>query len=335
MILPKPINILINEFLSERPITGGSIDTYKRTLNVFVLWMIKSGTADVRSPKKADLVSWKNHLIDTRHSMHTVENYLNVTIFFFKWLESKSYYQNIAEGLKNRQASRGHKKMYLTIEETCRLLGALPSSTVLEKRNAAIVNLLIRTGIRCVEVSRINVSDITPITGGHVMKIQRKGHKEKDQTIGLPNECVELIDSYLTDRGNVNESDPLFINQGYHSMTTELTASTVSRIAVDALKRCGFKTKQTTAHSLRHTAAINALKAGATIFEVKEMLGHTSVNTTQIYLSAIEAETRLVNPAALHLNRYIKEHEEKCAKNDLKGIVVSNNVSKERNFVGI
>ncbi len=315
MILPKPINLLIKEFLSERPVNEDSLSTYRRTLNVFVRWLTINDTADVRSPKKSDLIAWKNDMDRSGRSPLTVEGYLNVITFFFRWLESKFYYENISKGLKIKHAHRGHKKSYLNIDETCSLLNSLPSGTLIEKRNAAIINLLIRTGIRCIEVSRIDVCDIYPTPAGHVMKIQRKGHKEKDQRIGIHQECIDLIDSYLQDRRYVeaiNMSGPLFVNHGHHYNHTELTSETISRIAVESLRRCGFKSKQTTAHSLRHTAAINALKAGATVFEVKEMLGHSSVNTTQIYLSAIEDETRVINPAARALNRYIKENEKKA-----------------------
>lgn len=317
MILQKPINILISEFLSERMITVQSVATYRRSLNVFVRWLTVSN-ADVRSPIKSDLVTWKKELQESGRSVLTVENYMKIVIFFFKWMESKSYYENVAKGLRNNHAYRGHRKQYLTIEQTCNLLGSLPSSTLIEKRNAAIINLLTRIGIRCIEVTRINIADIYPTTSGYVMKIQRKGHKEKDQAIGIPGECVDLISDYLTERGRTNETDSLFANHGHHSDNAALSSSTVSRIAVGCLKQCGFRSKQMTAHSLRHTAAINALKAGATIFEVKEMLGHTSVNTTQIYLSAIEEETRLINPAVRVLNRYIREHNEKRIETILK-----------------
>ena len=62
-----------------------------------------------------------------------------------------------------------------------------------------------------------------------------------------------------------------------------------------------------TCHSLRHTAAIRTLKAGADVYEVQQMLGHSDIKTTTIYLRAIEEETRVNNRAVRILDKVLSE----------------------------
>ena len=76
----------------------------------------------------------------------------------------------------------------------------------------------------------------------------------------------------------------------------------VSRIVKFYLNKIGIDDKYYTCHSLRHTAAILSLKSGASIYDVQQMLGHTSIETTRIYLRAIDAEKRIDNDAIRRLD---------------------------------
>ena len=69
------------------------------------------------------------------------------------------------------------------------------------------------------------------------------------------------------------------------------------------MKKVGLNDRYYTCHSLRHTAAVLSLKAGASIYDVQQMLGHKSIDTTRIYLRAIDAEKMLDNPAIRCLDK--------------------------------
>ena len=81
----------------------------------------------------------------------------------------------------------------------------------------------------------------------------------------------------------------------------------VSRMIKQRFKQIGIVDKRMTCHSLRHTAAIQALKAGADVYEVQQMLGHSDIKTTTIYLRAIEEETRVNNRAVRILDKVLSE----------------------------
>ena len=86
-----------------------------------------------------------------------------------------------------------------------------------------------------------------------------------------------------------------------------LQPAMVSRMIKQRFKQIGIVDKRMTCHSLRHTAAIQALKAGADVYEVQQMLGHSDIKTTTIYLRAIEEETRVNNRAVRILDKVLSE----------------------------
>jgi site-specific recombinase XerD len=304
MTLSKPINILIAEFISERSITGGSADTYKRILNVWVLWMIQN--ADIKAPSKANIITWMKSLEEAGRSQLTIESYVTVLSIFFRWMESKQYWQNIAKGVKVKRASREYRKHYIPEADMVQWLASLQTDTLNEKRNTAIINLMLNTAFRCVEISRFSVGDIRQTGNGYAIRIQRKGHKEKDQSTGIPTECVTMINDYLAMRGKVNESDPLFASHRTGRECDRLLPKSVGQIITNQLTTAKLKSKWITPHSLRHSSAVYAIKNGATEFEVKAMMGHSSPTTTARYLRMIEEETMEMNPAARCVNDYIR-----------------------------
>lgn len=296
----KCINILVSEFLSEQDVCKLSSETYHRTLNVFINWMVQN--ANIKNPTKADILRYKNNLVLSGKSVLTIDAYLKVLGLFFRWLEVKSYHTDITKGTHKCRRYYGYRKGYLTADQASILLKSLPLKTLINKRNAAIINLMIRTGLRCIEVSRLSINDITVNQTGYALKIQRKGHIEKDCLMGISAKVYDPIECYLYDRGELNNDDPLFLNHSANQKNKGLTSTAVGRIVMNELTKQGLKSKQITAHSLRHTAAALSIKNGVGLYEVSKMLGHTSIQTTQIYTSVIDAETLKINPACLSLD---------------------------------
>lgn len=297
----KGINEIVLEFIENSDISRASAQTYKRTLAVFVNWMVQNG--NVKSPSKADLIRFKNHLLESKKEILTLDSYLKVVMLFFKFCTIQGYIDdNIALGISRPKRYLGHKKGYLTNEQVDILLKSINPVTLIEYRNFAIINLMVRSALRCVEISRLNVGDIVTTLSGSCLRIQRKGHIRKDAVIGITNKSLQPIENYLALRGVFSLEDPLFGICGYHHKSNRLSSLEIGRIVTTQLIRCGLKSKTISAHSLRHTAASNAIKAGVPIWDVSKALGHSSVNTTQIYVSAIEAERLQVNPAIMALD---------------------------------
>jgi integrase/recombinase XerD len=287
---PKPILSLMDEFLANQDVRENTRKKYRDSLHVFIGWLTRN--ADVRNPQRSDIIRYKQWLIETGKASMTVDNYLVSVRQFFKYLEESGIHDNIAAGIHSPKKYMGYRKGYLKPEEVNRLLQSINRSTLQGKRDYAIINLMVRTGMRCIEVSRSNVQDLI-LEGNHwLINIQGKGHWEKDRPLGLTDKAVLPIKEYLNELYDVTELCPLFCNHSYVSTDTRITTLTISKIIKKYLRSIGFDSIKLSAHSLRHTAAITALRNGATLSEVQHMLGHRSPNTTMIYLRAIEEELR-------------------------------------------
>lgn len=302
----KTINQLITEFIENLDVTETSRKHYRANLGRWFRFC-NIHKIDVRIPRRADVIMYKNEMIANGKSMTTIDAYLSAVRQFFAWLEACGIYENIAAGIHSPKRYKGFRKGYLQPLELNKVLSAMPRKTLSEIRDFAIVNTLVRTGMRRVELIRMNVSDIVKINEGFAFNLQRKGHMEKDQTLGVSAKVIDPIHEYLSLRKTANADEPLFINHSRYNTNERLNIDYVSRLVKASFRAVGIDENRFTAHSLRHTAAITAIRSGANITEVKEMLGHSSLETTRIYFSSIEAETRLSNKALLAIDRALDD----------------------------
>lgn len=283
----KGINNLITEFLLELDCKPNTIETYRRTLMVWVKWMVIN--ANIKNPTKAHLICYKTHLMNSRQ-ITTVNNYLASVSLFFKWLKDKDICNDVTVGLHRVKSYKGYRRGYLQPEQVSNMLYLMPQKTLIDLRNFAIVNLMVRTGLRCSEVLSLDIRDFIHKGDHRALCVQRKGHNEKDATIGITPSISVPILKYLSIRGECPENQSLFASQSVRAKA-HLSTATVSRAVIFAMKLIDVTDKRMTAHSLRHTAAINALRGGkSSIYEVQQMLGHSSPNTTMIYLRELERD---------------------------------------------
>jgi len=153
----------------------------------------------------------------------------------------------------------------------------------------------LRTGLRTIEVSRANIQDIVFKGSQRVLLVQGKGRDEKDNFVILTDKAYKPILDYLATRGRVNSSDPLFTSSSNNSKGERLTTRTISYLAKEGLKAIGLNERAFTAHSLRHTTAVNILKAGGSLETAQFTLRHSNPATTQIYTETLNEERRLQN----------------------------------------
>jgi integrase/recombinase XerC/integrase/recombinase XerD len=146
-----------------------------------------------------------------------------------------------------------------------------------------MVNVMLRCGLRTVEVARANVGDLRTLGGRSVLFVWGKGRAGADEFVVLDEAAMAPITAYLQARGRVAEDEPLFAGTGNRNHGGRLTTRTVSRVAKRTMEREGIVSAHVTAHSLRHTAVTLALLGGATVQEAQAMARHSDISTTQIY----------------------------------------------------
>ena len=290
---------LVQAFLRDQDIKASSKATYERSLRQFVAWLEETGRADhLADLQREDLLEYKSSLVDRDLSAYSISLYLTAVRRLFQWLEAKKVYPNVAKGVKGARKPRGHRKDVLSPEELRLALEGIDRSTLTGLRDYAILNLLARTGLRTVEVSRAQIGDIRQEPGlrpgERVLWIQGKGRDAKDELVVLTEDTLAPIEAYLEARGKLRTrpSKPLFASESDRNYGDALSTRSISRIVKRALRRVGLDDARLTAHSMRHTAITLAILGGATPQQAQAMARHADIKVTLAYfhnLNRVEA----------------------------------------------
>lgn len=291
-ILPT-INIenLVDAFISSQDVKLSSKNLYRRTLKQYFNWVDTTNYL-LNEIARPQLLEYKDYLLSSGMSSLTVGSYITSVRRFYEWTEANKFYPNVAKGIKTPKRKQQFKKQPLLPAQATALLNFYQDKAL---RDYAIISLLLRTGLRTIEVIRASVEDITFKGGQRVLLVQGKGRDEKDNFVLLTDKTYQPIAEYLATRENVKSSDPLFTSTSNNSKGERLTTRTISYIAKEGLKAIGLDEKSYTAHSLRHTTAVNILRAGGSLETAQFTLRHSNPATTQIYTATLNEERRLQN----------------------------------------
>lgn len=288
---PTRVEELLNKFIYSLDVKESSRDLYKRTLRLYFSWVDKSGLS-LSSVAREEILAYKDNLLASNKSSLSVGSYITSVRRFYEWAEANKYYPNVAKGVKSPKRKQQFKKQPLLPSQAVSLLDHCQTGNL---RDFAIVNLLLRTGLRTVEVVRANVGDIVFKGAQKVLLIQGKGRDEKDNFVLLTDKTYIPLKAYLDSRVNLKEEEPLFTSTSKNNMGERLSTRTISYIAKEALKSIGLDEKAYTAHSLRHTTAVNILRGGGSLEMAQMTLRHSNPATTQIYTATLNEERRLQN----------------------------------------
>lgn len=282
---------LVDNFISSQDIKQNSKMLYRRTLRQYFLWIEKKGYS-LKSITRIELLSYKEELLHSGMSSLTVGSYISSVRRFYEWAEANKFYPNIAKGIKTPKRVQQFKKQPLLPEQATALLNYYEAKA---KRDFAIINLLLRTGLRTIEVIRANIEDITFKGSQRVLLIQGKGRDEKDNFVLLTDKAYKPIADYLTSRADNTSTGPLFASTSNNSTGERLSTRTISFIAKEGLKAIGLNERSFTAHSLRHTGGTNVLRTTGDLEQTRLFMRHSNPATTLLYVSTLNEERRLKN----------------------------------------
>lgn len=215
-----------------------------------------------------------------------------------------SYYCEDAKRLETNPAERipapkRGKKLpkYLSLEESTKLLDSIDGN--MQERDYCIVTFFLNCGMRLSELAGINITDIRDDT----LRLFGKGQKER--IVYLNSSCIEALQDYLKVRGekiSIKEKakNALWISR----KGNRLTRRRIEQIVDERLKAAGLGDKGYSPHKLRHTAATLMYQNGsANILELKELLGHEHISTTEIYTHLEQSHLRAAAANAPLANR--------------------------------
>ena len=273
------------KWLNEIDVARETKRTYCNGMKSFERFMVQRHLScdDLR---EGDLLAFK-HSIESRLAPDTVLTYLIGVRSFFRWLNAPEM-SCAAARVKGMRKTREFKKDILTPMQASLMLDCVRGDSAIDMRNFAMLNLMLRTGLRSIEVIRADRGDIRTAAGCPVLYVHGKGRMSKDEFVVLTDAAFRPIERYLQTRSRVAASDPLFTSTSNRNNGGRLTTRTVSRIAKNAMRSIGLDDSQHTAHSLRHTAVTYALLGGAALEEAQTMARHASINTTMVYSHHID-----------------------------------------------
>ncbi len=194
---------------------------------------------------------------------------------------------------------------FLTPAETAALLASPDRGGQPGRRDHALLLVAIQTGLRVSELTGLDRGDVTLGTGAN-LKCKGKGRKERRTP--LTRTAAQIVADWLSERAG-QPSDPLFPSRTGGRLSSDAVADLLARHITAAARRCpSLSRKNVTPHTLRHTAAMNLLRAGVDTSTIALWLGHAGTKATQVYLHADlalkEAALARTSPPAARRVRY-------------------------------
>lgn len=167
----------------------------------------------------------------------------------------------------------------LSLEEIEKLISATEENTDLAKRNRCMIEVLYGCGLRVSELTELQISNIN--FKENYLKIQGKG--DKVRFVPLADYTADFIKNYINNirskrKINPKHSDILFLN----SRGAQISRQMVFLIIKEIVRKAGIQ-KNISPHTFRHSFATHLLQNGADLRFIQEMLGHSSITTTEIY----------------------------------------------------
>jgi site-specific recombinase XerD len=218
-----------------------------------------------------DIVGYINYLVtDRKLKNSSIETAFVQLSTFFDWMRVKKHI--IVNPCDEVEPSKADKRVpiYLTVEETERFFAEADK----DPRNKLISRMLYSTGVRVSELNKIKKSDIDFASGE--IKVFGKGSKER--IVLLHDEYIPLFESYVA---AFDKDQVLF----------PLDKGTIEKNVKEIAKNAGIN-KKITPHKVRHTFDTHMFKETKDIVRVQELLGHSSISTTQIYTHLDKADLK-------------------------------------------
>src|SRR5450756_405308 len=199
--LAANLDQLIESFLLAQDVGITSKIVYRRALKRFKEFpSLREAGGGVGYLRKTDFVQYNIHLRAEALSPRTGNLYLTSVRQFFKYLESNRIYPDVSAGLKGFKRSYGFNRDPLTLQQARDLLTSIDTTSASGMRDFAMINLMLRTGLRTVEAGGSELGDRRQTSNATLLYVRSKGKDAKDDFVVLTREAYEPITRYLAVR---------------------------------------------------------------------------------------------------------------------------------------
>jgi site-specific recombinase XerD len=263
---------------------------YQNDLREFRQFVGMERPEEFRTITRAHVIAWRKELETRLCAPTTIQRKLAALSSLFAYLcEQNAVLHNPVDGVKRPKSNRQEGTTPALSDEQARALLTAPQGESLKaKRDRAILATLAYHGMRREELCKLKVRDLQRRDGVLQFRIEGKGEKVRYVPVGM--KALRLIMEYLEVAGHKEDLEGPLFRPVQNRVSGELNKP-LHPVSVyqDIVKRYGKEVGITIdvrgfcVHSLRATAATNALAHGADIAKVQEWLGHADISTTRMY----------------------------------------------------
>ncbi|GAA1785594.1 site-specific tyrosine recombinase XerD [Agromyces lapidis] len=272
----------------ERGLARNTIASYRRDLAIYADWLDVRGVADPGRVRESDLADFVRFLGADRTPVlatSSIARVLSAVRGLHRFLAEEGEIEaDVSKELRPPKLPTRLPKA-IPVEDVAALIAAAGGEEPVELRDQALLELLYATGARVSEAVSLNVDDLID---EEVVRLFGKGGKQR--VVPLGSYARRAIDAYLvrarpifSARGQATPA--LFLGVRGRRMSRQAAWDAITAAA----ERAGLETS-VSPHTLRHSFATHLLEGGADVRVVQELLGHSSVATTQIY-TLVTADT--------------------------------------------
>jgi len=264
----------------EKSLSENSVDAYMHDVNLLTQHLDVEVTS--KMPEDLELKDLENfiaHLLDLGLSARSQARIISGIKAFYKFLLTEDYIKEDPTTLL--EGPKLSKKLpdTLSFEEIEKLIGALDLSKDENVRNKAMLETLYSSGLRVSELINLQISNL--FFDSEYVRVIGKGNKERIVPIG--SEALKHIEIYIEHvRRKLPQypkfSDVLFLNRRGKPLTRVMVFLVIKKLA----ETSGLN-KNISPHTFRHSFATHLIEGGADLRAVQQMLGHSSITTTEIY----------------------------------------------------
>ena len=246
---------------------------YQRDLNKFSKFLESIAIDSLESISEEKCSAWIADLFQNDVSARSIQRHISSAKGFFSYMKKIGLVQSSPFELINSPKSPNHLPNILSPEEVSQLLNFKPKNSQ-DKRDFAIIELIYSSGLRVSEAVNSNLSDFED--NNNFLRVIGKGSKTRLVPVGRF--AQNAIKEWISERKKILTSDDaLFVNLRGSRISTR---SVQERIKNIALKQ-GLP--PVNPHMLRHSFATHLLESSGDLRSIQELLGHSSLSTTQIY----------------------------------------------------
>lgn len=273
------VEIFLNHCAVERGLSKNTIAAYRRDLDKFLLFL-EGQNLTISQATTMQISEFNGFLRQSQLSESSIARHIVAVRSLYAFLSKDQGIENVAKDVNPPKIPKRLPKA-LSIGDI-ELMIAAYGEDLAGIRNRALIETLYATGARVTEIIQLNIGDISRTEGDTVtVKVRGKGGKER--LVPMGKFAQHALDQYLTrarpSMARSSQTDALFINEKQGS---RLTRQSAWQIVMKAAEKAGIE-RDISPHALRHSFATHLLDGGADIRVVQELLGHSSVTTTQIY----------------------------------------------------